>query len=218
MAYGPQVSSFLQVARERLAITAVEADYYQMQRARRAVEAKLQWSSATADRLAAERVERARMLSPAQTHNLLIEELLLDAHHPDLTMHDQETALFEDAIAEQRDEDDDLDLLTDQLGGDCWNVSGTTGFSPVECETLRAMAADISLLVAAQAVDSSDLRAQAQGGAVPVVTVTLPASSATYATTTNVESGAGPARAPTTATGVHLHSRPGRGGGGGGGG
>jgi len=48
---------------------------------------------------------------------LLIEELLLDAHHPDLTMYDQETALFEDAIAGQRDEDDDLDLLTGQLGG-----------------------------------------------------------------------------------------------------
>ena len=39
---GPQVSSFLQVAHERLAITAIEADFYQMQRARRAVEAKLQ--------------------------------------------------------------------------------------------------------------------------------------------------------------------------------
>ena len=61
--YGPQVSSFLQVARERLAITAIEADHYQMQRARRAVEAKLQWSSATADRLAAERVERAHALT-----------------------------------------------------------------------------------------------------------------------------------------------------------
>ena len=93
-----------------------------MQRARRAVEAKLQWSSATADRLAAERVERARMCSPAQTHNLLIEELLLDAHHPDLTMHDQETALFEDAIAEQRDEDDDLELLTDLLSY-CWGAT-----------------------------------------------------------------------------------------------
>ena len=69
---------------------------------------------------------------------------------------------------------------------------------PVECNTLRDMAADIPLLVAAQAVDSSDMRAQAQGGAVPVVTVTLPASSATYATTTNVEPGAGPARAPAT--------------------
>ena len=69
--YGPhwQVSSFLQVARERLAITAIEADFYQMQRARRAVEAKLQWSSATAGRLAAERVERARLRSPAETHN-----------------------------------------------------------------------------------------------------------------------------------------------------
>ena len=104
--------------------------------------------------------------------------LLLDAHHPDLTMHDQETALFEDAIAEQRDDDDDLDLLTEQLGGDCWNVSCATVLSPVEWNTLRDMAADISLLVAAQAVDSSDLRAQAQGGAVPVVTVTLPARAA----------------------------------------
>ena len=84
-------------------------------------------------------------------------------------MYDQEMALFEDAIVKQRDGDDDLDLLADQLEGDNWDVSFAPVLSSVECATLHAMAADICLLVAAQAVDSSDLQAQAQGGAVPLL-------------------------------------------------